>query len=360
MAAIFHGSGYETRSEAFLSAVLEGGVGVLSHPQYRKPINVVSVGTIDRFDGYASGTNQTIFAVTFYETTGLIIGGGANIKQSFDDLLDASAADFSANIQLDAVGDEGSFINQVKAVAKNIEAVLKTGSQGLAAATEGIENVGDSINRGIDLLVGKPLTLARQLQILIGEPARQLALSRGKLAAYGNLAASIFGGTVAEVSSFHKESLNNFHLNVLVSKVTVGVSALLASASADQLETKEDYIIRAETLQTLLADFQEWSDTNYQAIEVSTISEASIDTGGGVLALNDVVAIAVSSLLTQSFEAKNQMSMVLAAERTPIDLAYELYGSSDHDTMDLFIQSNNLGGDEYFLLPKGRQVVWYE
>lgn len=359
MAAIFYGTGYEKRAEAFLSAVLEPGVGVLSHPQYRQPINVVPVGTINRTDAFSSGTNQTVFTLSFFETTGLQVGAVANIKQSFDSLLDASAADFASNVQLTDVVDETSFINRVKATAKTIETVLKAGSQGLAAATQGIEAVGDSINRGIDLLVGKPLMLARQMQILVGEPARQAELSSAKLAAYGNMADSIFGSADASLSSYSRESINAFHLNSLVAKTTVGNSALLADAGSDQNLTREDYINRAEDLIALQEAYQEWSDRNYEGLATSAISEPSVDTGGGVSELQDVVSIAVSNLVTRSFSAKAQMSTELAAERTPLDLVYELYGSADNETMDLFLQSNDLSGDEYFLIGKGRRVVWY-
>jgi hypothetical protein len=359
MAVFFHGNGYEARAEAFLSAVLEPGVGVLTHPQYRQPINVVLVGTVDRFDGFKSGTNQTIFAVTWFETTGLLIGGKTDIKQSFDALLDASAADFASGLNTDDVIDKESFINRLQSTVKTIEKVMKAGSQGLQNATEGIENIGDSINRGVDLLIGSPLTMARQVQILVGEPARQADLTKSKLEAYGNLADSIFGTQNANQSAYSNETINTFHLNSLVAKTTVGNAAILAVAGSDQFETKADYLFWADFLQTQLDALQEWNDNNYEAIETTTIERNSIDIGGGMADLRDTVAQAISDLITASFQAKTQMSIELAAERAPLELVYELYGTADYDTLDLFARTNDLGGDEYFLIPKGRRVVWY-
>lgn len=359
MAAIFHGSGYELRAEAFLSAVLESGVGVLTHPQYRNPINVVPVGTVDRFDGYKSGTNQTIFAVTFFETTGLLVGGDKDIKQSFDALLDASAADFSGGIDTDNVVDEKSLLNRVKSTVKTIQKVMKAGSQGLENATKGIEAVGDSIDRGIDLLIGQPLTMARQMQILIGEPARQADGAKAKLEAYGNLADSIFGTPNAEQNKYTRETINAFHTNALVAKTTIGNAAILAVAGSDQFETKADYLYWADFLQTKLDAMQEWIDNNFEAIETTTIDRGAIDIGGGMSDLRDTVAKAISDLITGSFEAKTQMSRDLAGEMTQIDLCYELYGTADHDHLDLLARTNNFSGDEYFLIEKGRRIVWY-
>lgn len=359
MAAIFHGTGYETRAEAFLSAVLESGVGVLTHPQYRQPINVVPTGTVDRFDGYASGTNQTIFTVTFFETTGLIVGGKKDIKQSFDSFLDASAADFASGIDTDKVVDAASFKSKVQATVKTIEKVMKAGSQGLQAATEGIENIGDSINRGIDLLIGQPLMMARQTQLLIGEPARQADLTKAKLTAYGDLAADIFGTGDAEQSAYAKESINAFHLNMLTARTTVANMALLAVTGSGEFENKKDFLYWADFLKTNLDSLQEWSDDNFAAIATTTIDQGSIDIGGGMVDLIDLVAQAISDLITGSFEAKTEMSRELAAEMTPIDLCYELYGTSKHDTLDLLARTNNFSGDEYFLIEKGRRIVWY-
>lgn len=359
MRAFFHGEGYDTRAEAFLKAVLERGEGVLTHPQYRKPINVVPVGNIDRFDGYKSGTNQTIFTLTFFETTGLLLGAKKDLQQSFDSLLDASAADFANNIRVSDPVDKTSFINQVKAVAKAIEVGMKRASQGLEAATQGVEDIGDSINRGIDILIGAPLTMARQIQILIGEPARQAESVKAKLAGYNDLAASIFGSADAEQSSYSNESINNLHLNLLVSRTITGNYATLAEAGSSEYVTKADYIEQAEALQALLDNYQAWSDNNFQAIGVNYIDQPSTDVGGGVLDLQELVALAISRLITGSFDAKSQVSFFLDSERTPLDLCFNLYGTADNDTFDLFKLSNNIVGDEHFLIPKGRQVVYY-
>ena len=360
MAAIFHGSGYELRAEAFLSAMLESGVFVLTHPQYRIPINVVPVGTVDRFDGYQSGTNQTIYSVTFFETTGLLVGGESDIQQSFDSFLDASAADFADAIDTDSVLDEKSLLERVKSTVKTIQTALKRGSQGLENATRGIEAVGDSINRGIDTLIGQPLTMARQMQILIGEPARQADLSKSKLTAYGDMADSIFGMPDAEQNKYSRETINAFHTNALVAKTTVANMAILSVKGSGEFETKFDFLYWADYLKSKMDDLQEWSDNNFQNIEdLTAIDRGAIDVGGGLTDLWDTVAKAISDLITGSFEAKTQFSRELAAEMTPIDLCYELYGTADHDHLDLLARTNDLSGDEYFLIPKGRRIVWY-
>lgn len=359
MSAIFHGAGFEARAEAFLSAVLEPGVGILIHPSYRQPIDVVPVGEITRSDAFKTGANQVIFSLSFYETTGLQLGAETGRNQLFDSLLDASAADFSDKTQLDDVVDKTSFKNKVLATIKTIETVMKNASQGLAGATELIESAGDSIDRGIDLLIGKPLALARQTQILIGEPRRQSDGARAKLDGYKNLTDSIFGLNNAEQSKYSNESINNFHLNKLVSQCIVGNYAMLAADGVDQYFKKSDYLLAADNVAALLDQYQEWHDNNYEALEVSTISEAATDTGDGISQLYDIVSQVNALLISASFNARTEMRAAVAGDQTPIDLCYDLYGTTKAEIMDLFLNTNDIVGDENFIIPKGREIVWY-
>ena len=50
---------------------------------------------------------------------------------------------------------------------------------------------------------------------------------------------------------------------------------------------------------------------------------------------------------------------MLEKDRNYIELCGELYGNVGNDTLNFFINTNNLSGDEYFEIKKGRQVVYY-
>jgi prophage DNA circulation protein len=357
MMVFFSGKDRMKKASAFLKALLEPGQGVLTHPVYGD-VAVIPVGDIGRSDPFVSAGNQVVFTVDFYETTGLQIGQESNRKSMFDSLMDASAVDFSEKVALGDVVDAASFKNKVTAVTKSIKAALKRASQGVGAITQKIEDAGDSIDRGIDLLVGQPLALARQTQILIGEPRRQVSGARAKLAAYKDLAGSIFSGTTAELSSYTKDYVNSFHQDKMVASAIVANSAMLA-ADTDDFFTRLDYINAADDLEALLDDYQGWHDENYAAIESSDIDGATVDTGDGLSELRELAAASISDLITRSLQAKTQFKTAITSDRTPIDLCFELYGTTKHDTMDLFLYTNQVAGDEHFLIPKGREIVWY-
>lgn len=357
--AIFHGDGFEKKGDAFVGALLEDGVGVLTHPDYTVPINVVPVGEIRRRHAFVSGDNQLLITVQFFETTGLLIGSVDALPQLFDSFIDASAVDFSDKTLLDDAADRQSFLNKVSNVAKNIQMVMTIASQGLSGATQRIDDAGASIDRGLDMLVGQPLALARQTQLLIGEPRRQNDGVKSKQDGYKNLAASIFLGIAEEPSKYSNDRVNNFQMDKMAVQAIVANSAMLATEGSGEYITKADYILAAEALEQLLYDYQAWSDDNYTNLASTAISQGATDTGGGMMELNDIVGYALSDLITKSFSAKTEMSMELAGDQTPIDLCYDLYGTTEFETMDLFLYTNKIQGDEHFLIPKGREIVWY-
>jgi len=359
LACVFSGSGYDDRAQAFIRAVLEPGVGVLSHPQYRRPIDVVPVGDIERTDAFVSGAGEAIVSLVWYETTGLQLGGISDFDQSFDGLQFAAAADFSDKLDTSTLGDAESFGERAKSAVKKIKSAMATAQRVTDAVTGGVDAIGDSISRGIDLLVGQPLTMAHQFQLMLGEPARTRDLARDKLRAYGAYAASLFGVDTAERQTYTADLINNFHLNQLLGKTAIGNMAKLAAAATDQFTTREDLIAQAEELADLLDRYETWHDTNYAAIAGSDIRAGTIDTGGGLLDLTKLVSLSMSALITSSLTAKTRMAKEIESDRTPLDLCFKLYGTTEWETLDLFYATNDLGGDEYFIIPKGRRIVWY-
>ena len=357
MNAYFHGADYDNEAEAFLSALLESGEGVLTHPIFGE-IKVVPTGEIRRVDALVTAADQIVYSVSFFETTGLQIGEEEDIQSIFDALMDASALDFADKMQLDLPLDQATFKNKLSGAISKIENALGKASAAVASVTETIEDVGDSINRGIDVLIGDPLTIARQTQLMISEPRRQLDSVKAKLDGYKNLANDIVSGPTTSKNSYSNDAANAFHFDRMTMHSFVGNDAMLSAASPDNLK-KADYIASAESLITQLELYQTWHDDNYAELVDDEISNAGVDTGGGVLELRQLISRACSSLITKAFEGKTEFSMVNHNERTPIDLCYELYGTATNEAVDLFTGSNKLVGEELFLIPVGREIVWY-
>jgi prophage DNA circulation protein len=357
MRAYFHGFGFEYEAETFLRALLEDGEGVLTHPVWDY-VNVVPVGEIRRVDPLKSGAGQVIYEVEFFETTGLQIGETGGLEQAFDDLENAGAMDFTDGVFLGDAPSKSSFRNNVESTIKKMSVSMAPASGAIAQTQEGIEDTVDSIHRGMDSLLGDPLSLARQIQILIGEPRRSDELSRSKTLAYTNLAWDIFNGSLAESRTYTQESINLFHLNYMIAKSLIGNIAMTMEKSSEYL-TKADFVDAATSLMDLSDAYQIWRDDNFDAIEQAEISRQHMDVGGGGSEMQHLVSMVASSLFARALRAKSEIREPLRSDRTPLDLCFEYYGTTAFSVLDRFIVTNQLAGDEIILIPRGRSIVRY-
>lgn len=345
---IFWGDNYDQQADAFEAALLEPGTGKLEHPIYGVS-DVVPFGTIKRRDDLKSAANQAIIEVTFWETIDVVYptaqtDPGSSVLSAVSDYNDAAAAEFEETVDIAGATDQATFKNSYSALLDS----AKSGLQAVADTQENVQKqfdaINDSINNGLDVLVGQPLTLAFQTVLMLQTPARAITSVKARLVAYSDLSSRIISGDGAI-----KDNSNAFHTNDLYASTYVTGSVL--SAVNNQFETKTDALATADALLEQFAGVAAWRDDNYQALD-------EIDTGGAYQLLQEAVALAAGFLVEISFTLKQERSLVLSRPRTIIDLVAELYGSVD-DQLDFFIDSNNLTGSEILEIPRGREIVYY-
>jgi hypothetical protein len=353
MLCYFSGDAHDVQAATMLKALLERGEGTLYHPIFGRVV-VVPTGEIEYTSALVSAANQTSFMVEFAETTGLLAGDVVAFDSLMEAFQSAAAADFADKLNVADVADEVSFKEKftrgITKVSKGIGAV-----QGLTeSAQNSLADMSDSINRTIDVLVGQPLTLARQTQMLILEPGRIARATRARLEAYIGLAEDIFGLKAAP-TGYDYSGENGFHGDNLLASSIVAGSAL--TAAEGDFDHAADYFHAAQSLTDLLDDYSTWKDDAYTTIGQGTPETA--DTGDGWLDLLAVVQAAVAELVRQSFDADTAVKITLDRDRGMQELVFELYGTASHDMIEKFAKDNALGGDEYFILQKGREVVYY-
>ena len=346
---IFHGLDHDFEAAGFETLLEEKGRGVLEHPLYGRK-DVVPFGAIGRRDDLKSAANQTIFEVTFWSTLRATYPtGDEDFGSSVTDALAAfnaaAGAQMLRELNLSGAADENTFKNRVLAGVGAVE----DGLGKLAATTEAVGNqfdaIVDSINRGIDILVRDPLTLAFQTKLLIQAPGRAASALSARLDAYAKLAADIFGAADAVTTDG-----NLFYTRGMFAGGYV--SGSVVSVVNTDLETRADAIGAADELLDQLDALTAWRDLNYREL-------GEIDTGEAYQALLDAVSLAAGYLVEISFTLKQERSIVLDRARSIVDLAAELLGSTWESRLDFFINSNALTGSEIFELPKGRTVRYY-
>lgn len=344
---IFWGADYDTQADGFEAALAERGIGRLDHPIYGQ-VQVVPFGTISRRDDLVNAANQCIIEVTFWDTIDVVYPArqsqpSADVLLAVEAFNAASAGDFAATVELDtAVQQTG-----IKGTVQSLLDRVKSATGKIAATQDAVQRqftaVSDSIEAGIDTLVGDPLALAFQTTILIQAPARARADIAAKLSAYRDLATGI-------LESVGFRDGNEYKTSAVTAQGAVSGSIL--SAVNNEFATRREALEAADEILSQFDALIAWRDDQNAAFGV-------IDTGAGYQALQSAAALVSGYLVETSFSLATERSIVMTEPRTIIDLAAEIYGAVD-ERLDFLINTNSLTGSEILELPRGRVIRYYE
>ena len=171
---IFWGENHDTEAEAFLGLLSERGTGKLEHPFYGT-IDVVPFGLIRRRDDLKTAANQSIVTVVFWQTLGVIYptvqqdpkGSSLDSLNTFEI---TQPTNFEYSVDLDSAVETTSFKNVYEQILDNVDQTLGVIADTQKEIKDRFDAVKDSINRGIDILIRDPLTLAFQTIELIRTP----------------------------------------------------------------------------------------------------------------------------------------------------------------------------------------------
>lgn len=345
MRVIFHGNDYDLQANLFEALLLERGIGRLEHPIYGT-VDVVPFGAVSRRDDLKSAANQAVFEVTFWNTIGLVYptnqtDPASAVLSALDAYNTAAAEQFEQLAEIDTAVEQATFKNGYQALLNQVDSVLRDIAKEQANVERQFTDVVDSINTGIDTLVGDPSTLAFQTVTLIQAPARALTSIQARLSAYADLIADT-GAQVplTPVDFFTRDLYGSTYvtgsvLSVVNNQFPFKTAAL---AAADELLTQFDTLVG-------------WRDTQLTDFDI-------VDTGEAYQQLQQAVALAAGFLVEISFTLRQERQIVLDRARTIVDLCAELYGSVD-DQLDFLISTNNLSGSEILELPAGRRIFYY-
>jgi len=351
--AFFSGPDYDLVAEAFEAALRERGRGRLEHPMYGT-FDVVPFGRVTRKDALVSAGNQAVISVEFFESTGLFPttqGSAAfQVGEAIEDFNTGASEEFAEVLDVSSAVEESSLADEYNAILTVTDNVLR----GIAETQEDVRSkfnaVKTSIDRGLRILIGDPLTLARQTIQLVQLPGRAAASITDRLEGYGNLLTGLLESVgIQDAKANDSRTSNWFHTANLYASAYV--SASVVSAVNNEFATKPDALTAADLILSQFAALVEWREQNYCSL-------GEVDTGAGYQALQKTVALSASFLVGLSFSLKQEKTVTLTRSRTVVDLVAELYGTTD-EQLDFFINSNDLTGSEILEIPRGREIVYY-
>lgn len=411
MVIYFTGPDCDRQADVFEAALRERGVGFLETPIYGNH-KVTPVGGISREDRLKSAANQVVFKVTFFKTLDTAYPTQdtdpvSAVLTALDLFGESAAADFASSISVKSVSEQKGIIDTFNDNIAKVESNLNNIAAAQTVVSDAFQDIVDSVNNSIDVLIATPITLARKTNDLVQAPSRAITGVSARLDAYNNLAADTFTSTDAlstpggagnrgfRFDTFLGEgndaqSTNKFHSRDLFAKnyLAGSVRAAIYTAStisgastakeirqlqADATETdvtgsnkfltSQDALDAAENILSQFDSLIVWRDANFKSIAGDNSSYISaplnMDGANSIKDLQNAVALAAGYLIELSFTLLSEKIIILQSPRSIVDLCYELYGGVD-EYLDFFINSNNLSGDEILELPSGTKVKYYE
>lgn len=357
---VFNGPHHDLEAEAFEAAIAEDGIGVLEHPKYGEVRNVVPFGDITRRDDLVFAANQSIVEVTFWTTlVDIYPSGNADPQSEIGAALgnfDVEAAqEFEDTADLSTAAARASTKSTILSTLGEVSDALRSASDATSSVRREFDDTYDAINKGIDVLIGQPVLLARQMINLVRAPARAAAGIQSRLDGYANLLESLISAPYSNPQTgVAQAGLVRRQQNSLVASQVMAMAAVSGSVEAvivSTFETKPEAIAAAQDVTQLFDDLIAWREQAY-------LDAGLLDPGGAYQRLLQAVALTAGFLIEVSFSLVPERRITLDRPRTIVDLAAEIYGSVD-DRLDLLIQSNDLSGDEILELPRGKTIAYY-
>jgi prophage DNA circulation protein len=413
----FSGRRHDIEATLFEAALLEKGLGKLEHPFYGT-VTVVPVGEIVRRDDLKTAANQTVVDVEFWTTLTTLYPQA--LADPENEILAAlarfnagAAQQFAGLAKLSKTVEKAAAKGTIRGLLSEISDVLSVPAKLVASVNHEFQDLRDTINYGIDVLIGQPLLLAEQIKDLITAPARALDGIISRIDAYADLAGRIFGSDagdpVASLAAVPEAAAGKFGLTVRTQRVAndfhiadmvaaqcvagtiiaalqsttnataAGVSAATTGTAATASTgvvgvsgdsgrtflTRPKAIAAAEAVVASFDAFVDWRDAGFAALQgVEKTGTYQVDPGEAVGQLQQAAAMAAGHIVEVSFSLVPERVVVLDRPRTIVDLCGELYGQVDEaegfDPLWYMIETNDLNGDEIQELPRGKKITYYK
>ncbi len=389
----FSGRNHDQQATAFEALLLEHGTGRLQHPMYG-PVNVTPFGDIVRRDDLVRQANQTVIEVTFFTTIGALYPSTDKLTQNeilsaIDDFDAIAAQQFADSMSLSNSLTQAASKATLRSMLLGVGDALDSISSSVTSVNEEFRDLQSVVNLGLDTFIGKPLLLARQISNLIKAPARALTGIGTRLNAYGDLARSIFGSDGGDPASRVANSqtqlraikiANDFHAADLFASTAMiaavqaaianpigadGKTVPAASTGTSQggnFTTRPQAIAAAAGLLEQMDELVIWRDRGFDALsqlQAPNMAGQQVDRGGSYQALTDIVASAAGFLVDVSFSLAPERQIVTDRRRTILDLAAQLHGRIDDETLNLLINSNELTGSQILELEAGTRISYF-
>jgi len=318
--------------------------------------------------------------ITFVRDIPNLLGGdplsssASATASAIDELNIEQANDFANSVDLSTGAGFASLVN--KTVQSVNAAKDKLGT--MAGAVDDVailfSNTAQDILTNVDELARSPFDLARQMQNLIQLPMLAVDQATLRLSNYIEYVEEILAFSGTEENEFESGSPSGKNiLSVAGLSSLAGISAINYSAvatesiSLSEIQSGETtsaggYLSRPQIIETIQATLNSaLNATEILSDRASIFGATTFFTQYFDYSIlnKTIVANTVKNLNERVFATAREIIFTTEEEISIIEWCSRLYNSVELTTLNFFKDTNMIHGDEVFLVPKGREIIYY-
>lgn len=384
------GANYDQDANAFEKSASKKGVCILEHPFYG--VKNVIIEKINRRDNIKTEGGQVTFTLTLSETILFKIpyqepDMGFGLLKALQDLSDSAKEAFANSFLGKTAQALVDAANRIEAIVNDVVASVEFIASTVDSVTSTIYNIQRYIDRNMSNLLQAPFTLAGSIQSLISAPSSAIASVKNKFQMYQNmyegqknfeggidssknsndkknkcaektLVAGAITGAICESILYAANTTENID-QATASSTTSGSTATTNTTAESTLKTKSEATALAVQIMDFYYEVQEFLDSMQENTENDSLENSFVVDSALVYNLKNVVAITVKNLVALAFSLQQERIIYTEKEYNLFELCYKLYGTTNNDTLQKLIDSNNLTGQEIIMIPQDREIRYY-
>jgi prophage DNA circulation protein len=364
MVAVFDSIDHDRDAAALVAVLREtaspGNFGILEHP--REGVVEVVVGPVNVTHNPTTDAGETIVEIPFKQQLTLPSQRKESplittVKQ-LQRLNAAAADDFGTQTVLNNIGDTLAAIEEnessIKKINDKIAPIVATNADILVTFNQ----IQTDVLNNLDTLVKTPLVLASQMQQMVQLAIDAPGLIVDKAKAWADLYRDAVGKDA--FPDLYYDPVRNSTRVRIASQELVGVSAV-GSSLANVVLQAADFTTKQQAFDALL-------DARAQILNLANGLDLLQDKFNGELfqeqyfantqtykVLSELFRIATLAIQEETLGLKTTVTVTLATDQTILDICAKYYKAVDDETLEFFIESNNVLVDQLYF-PAGSVV----
>jgi len=270
---------------------------------------------------------------------------------NIDNFNQSSISGFEDSVDISTAETRQSIIT----AARNIFSLSKSSLSELAKNDEDIFNLFSSIEAAflntINSPIFDPVAMVGQLINYIQVPVYAIDSIKVRISIYNDLLNQLLNFVIPDSSI---ESKNTALTNEIAAGSAVA-GAILSSVSGE-LQNRNDSVLVIGSIISMFELMTNSFDNQQVLFNSSPIDLQYISQSTTYPQLFNSLFTAVRSLLNNSTNLKIEKIIILESQTSILTVCANSYGNLDNGTIDFFIETNDLHGNEILLLPAGREV----